>query len=661
MKPYRQRLVALIFVTGILIIGPCLRAQQASPTPAAVPVQNFDTTFGNTRWFPGFWDPYQTPYVPETKMSNSDRLRALLSDGKLHLSIPDLIELALENNLDIAVARYNIAFAHTDILRTQGGGAARGFTGSFASSALFSGAVGSGVSASGAAVSGSTGGVAGSATATQLGGGNFDPSAFFSLGWDRNTTPLGTTVVTGVPFETSQGTSYITGMQQAFQTGTSYEVVVGGARGSNTSLTPVFNPSVDTFLAVGFTQPLLNGFGRRANSAYIRIAKNDLKVADSVFRQQVITTLGTVLNDYWDFLSDKENVRVKEQALAYSQKLLEDNKKQVEIGTLAPIEVVRAESEVAADQQALIVAQTTLQQQAELIKTALARQVGPELAAAQIDAEDKLPEPRPDDIPPLDEALRRAFANRPEIEQTELKFRDQDMTIALRRNGLLPSLNAFGSYIASGLSGDQVLCPEGSTLYLPNCIQANGTPVAPIGTSTGGVSQALTQTIQGHYPNYSFGVNLSIPIRNRQAQADMARALLERRELETQLQQSKNNIAQAVRTAVIGVIQAKAQINAAEKATILYRQTLDAEQKKFQLGESTVFLVIQAQRDLATADGNEITARSTYAKAMTAYQQAVGTILADYNLELNDAIQGTVTHPPNIPGSAETPAPVKLQ
>ena len=437
--------------------------------------------------------------------------------------------------------------------------------------------------------------------------------------------------------------------------------MVGGARGSNTSLTPVFNPYVDTFLAVGFTQPLLNGFGRRANSAQIRIAKNDLKVADSVFRQQVISTLGTVLNDYWDYLSDKENVRVKEQALAYSQKLLEDNKKQVEIGTLAPIEVVRAESEVATDQQALIVAQTNLQQQAELIKTALARQVGPELAAAQIDAEDKLPEPRPDDIPPLDEALRRAFANRPEIEQTELKFRDQDMTIALRRNGLLPSLNVFASYIASGLSGDQVLCPSGSSVYLPGCIEANGTRVAPTGTATGGVSQALTQTIQGHYPNYCFGVNLSIPIRNRQAQADMARALMERRQLETQLQQSKNNIAQAVRTAVIGVIQAKAQINAAEKATILARQTLDAEQKKFQLGESTVFLVIQAQRDLANAEGNEVTAHSTYAKAITAYQQAVGTILADYNLELNDAIQGTVTHVPNIPGSAETPKPVTLQ
>ncbi|HTS70842.1 MAG TPA: TolC family protein [Terriglobia bacterium] len=612
-------------------------------------------SFGNTRWFPSFWDPYQSPYVPEAKMSNSDRLHSLLSDGKLHLSIPDLIELAFENNLDLAVARYNIAFSQTDLLRTQGGGAARGFTGSFTSAALFAGAVGAGVSAGGGGVSSGAGGATGSASAIQLGGsGTFDPSLFFSYGWNQNTTPLGTAEVTGVPYVDLQGSSYTTGFTQAFQSGTSYQVILGGSRGTTTSLTPVYNPQVNTFLGVGFTQPLLNGFGRRANSVQIRIAKNNMKVADSVFRQQVITTLGTVLNDYWDFLSDKENVRVKEQAMAYSQKLLEDNKKQVEIGTLAPIEVVRAESEVATDQQALIVAQTNLQQQGELIKTALARHVDADLATAQIEALDKLPEPRPDDVPPLEEALRRAYANRPEIEQTEMNLKTEDVNLAARRNGLLPSLNIFGTYAAEGLSGHQILCPAGATPYGQGCIQAGGF-VPSTGKSVGGLSEAFTQTMQAQYPNYSFGLNLNIPIRNRQAQADMARALLERRQYETQLQQWKNNIAQQVRTAEIGVVQAKAQINAAAKAMILARQTLDAEQKKFQLGESTVFLVIQAQRDLATAEGNDVTARATYAKAVTQYQQAVGTILSDYNLELSDAIEGTVTHAPNIPGSAATP------
>ncbi|MBZ5514950.1 MAG: TolC family protein [Acidobacteriia bacterium] len=636
---------------GLLMFSQGLVAQEAKSSPPAI------MQYGNTRWFPSVWGPYTTPFVPETRMSNSDRLHALLQDGKLYLTVTDALALALENNLDIAVSRYTMSYAQTDVLRTQGGGAARGFAGSFQSAALFAGALGGGVTAAAGRSQGQAGGVSGAASATQLGGGTFDPAVFFQLGWDQNTSPLGTTAVTGVPFVTSQGTSYVTGYQQAFQTGTSFQVVTGGARGSTTSLTPVYNPQVNTFLAVGFTQPLLNGFGRRANSTQIRIAKNDLKVADSVFRQQVIATVSAVLNDYWDFLTMRENVRVAEQALAYAQKLLSDNKRQVEIGTLAPIEVVRAESEVAARQQDLIVAQTSLQQQQELIKTALSKQVGPDLAAAQVVAQDSLPEPRPDDVPPLDEALKLAAANRPEIEQTELKFRDQNETIKARRNSLLPTFNLFATYIASGLSGNQLVCPPGDTRYGGNCLVPNDGFVAPLGSTTAGVSQALTQTWQGQYPDYSFGVQLQIPIRNRSAQADAARALLERRQLETQLQQFKNNIAQQVRSAEIGVIQAKAQIEAAHKAVVLAQQTLDAEQKKYQLGESTVFLVIQAQRDLATAEGNEVKARSTYAKAITLLQQQTATILRKYNVELSDAVSGHVERTPNIPGTRSTPPP----
>jgi outer membrane protein len=651
MKPNRLRWLAALATLGSLLIAANLGAQESKS------INNALMHYGNTRWFPSFWGPYSTPYVPQSRMSNSERLRSLIRDGKLHLNVEDAIALALENNLDIAVSRYNVSYAQTDILRTQGGGAARGFSGSFQSAALFAGAIGGGVSAGGGAGQGRAGGVSGGASATQLGGGTFDPSVFFSMGWDRNTSPLGTTVVTGVPFVTSQGTSYTTGYQQAFQTGTSFSVYVGGARGTTTSLTPVFNPTVNTFMAVGFTQPLLNGFGRRANSTQIRIAKNDLKVADSVFRQQVITTVAQVLNYYWDFLTYKEDVRVAQQALAYAQKLLSDNKRQVEIGTLAPIEVVRAESEVAARQQDLIVAQTNLQQQAELIKTALSKQVGPELAAAQIIPEDSLPQPHPDDVPPLDEALKEAYANRPEIEQTELKFRDQDYTIQARRNSLLPSLSVFATYIATGLSGNQLLCPAGTSIYGGRCLVPQDGFVAPAGTSVGGVSQALTQTLQGHYPDYSFGLNLSIPIRNRSAQADAARALLERRQLETQLQQYKNNIAQQVRSAEIGVVQAKVRIDAAVKATQLAQETLEAEQKKFQLGESTVFLVIQAQRDLATAEGNEVQARSAYAKALTQFQQQTATILHRYNIEMSDAMSGKVARNPNIPGTPIEPAP----
>jgi len=634
---------------GMLLTCLTLAAQETKPA------RSINLNYTQDRWFPNVLAPYETPWVPEPRMSNSDRLHSLIRDGKLHLSVQDIIALALENNLDIAVSRYNISYAQTDVLRTLGGGAARGFAGSFQSSALFSGAIGGGVNASGGGGGGRAGGFAGGASATQLGGGTFDPSVFFTMGWDRNTSPLGTTAITGVPFVTSQGTSYMTGYTQAFQTGTSFQVVTGGSRGTTTSLTPVFNPQVTTFMAMGFSQPLLNGFGRRANSLQIRVARNNLKIVDSQFRQQVITTVSQILNLYWDLLSFRENVRVAEQALALAQKLYSDNKRQVEIGTLAPIEVVRAESEAAARQQDLIVAQTSYQQQAEIIKTALSKQVDPELAHAQIEADDKLPEPKPDDLPPLDEALRLAAANRPEIEQLEKNLSSQDYTIQARRNSLLPSLNVFASYVPSGLSGNQALCPAGFTPLGLRCVGAGGGTATPLSIATGGVSQAMTQTLRGNYPDYSFGVNLSIPIRNRAAQADAARALLERRQLQTQIQQTKNNIAQAVRNAEIAVVQAKARIEAAQKAVTLAQQTLDAEQKKFQLGESTPFLVIQAQRDLATAEGNGVAARSTYAKAVTALQQATATILGKYNVEMSDAVDGKFTRPPNIPGAPSAP------
>jgi outer membrane protein TolC len=277
-----------------------------------------------------------------------------------------------------------------------------------------------------------------------------------------------------------------------------------------------------------------------------------------------------------------------------------------------------------------------------------------------VDAVDKLPEPRPGDIPPLDQALKLALENRPEIEQANLNLRYASIVVKANRNALLPTLDIFATYAPTGLSGlSSVLgpCPTGYTASGNQCLaNGSGAIARPIIVSNQGISQSLSQLFHGNYPDYSFGFTLQFPIRNRSAQADAARALLEQRQLEEQVQRQKNQVEQDVRNAEIGVIQAKAQIDAAVKAVLLAEKTLDAERKKFQLGESTVFLVIQAQRDLATAEGNEVKARSTYAKAITQFRQATATILADYHIELNDALQGKVARSPNIPGSHDEPA-----
>jgi outer membrane protein len=574
------------------------------------------------------------PRIPEQKMSNSERLQSLIHNGKLRLSIDDAIALALENNMDIVIAHAQPAFAKTDILRAKGGGAARGVQGAFSSSVLYSGAIGGGVSGFSGSGTTSGGGVTGSGGATDVGSiGCCDPTAGVSFGWDRRVSPLNYVVVSGLPVVTTQTTNISTYFGQGFLTGTSYAVGISGYRQSTTSLNTLFNPTVPTGLTLGFHQKLLNGFGYRANAKFIRIAKNNAKIAHSTFRQQVITTIAQILSLYWDLLTYQESVRVAEQSLALAQKLLSDNKRQVEIGTLAPIEVIRARAEVAARRQDLIVAQTNLQQQ-ELLKSSISKQVDGQLASVTIDATGGLPEPRPDDIPPLDEALELAASNRPEAEQAELNLRNQAITIKANRNALLPTLDTFATYAPTGLSGNQ---PVGDTV------------------DPAGWTRSLAGVFRGDYPDYSFGLSLQIPIRNRQAQADAARAIVERHQLEAQLQKRKNEIAQQVRSANIAVIQAKAQIEAAREAVSFAQQTFDAEQKKFQLGESTVFLVIQAQRDLTTAEANEVTAHSAYAKALTQLGEATGTILAEYHVEMTDALEGDVSRSLNIPGTRDKP------
>lgn len=652
-------LTSIVTVMGLLVGSGPLFAQQASgqqagtqsagpqssgsnppPSSSQAPAPT-SLDYTKSPSFPNLLGAYSPRYVPDVSMSNSERIHSLVRDGKLYLSLNDAMALALENNLDITVARYGPAYAQTDLLRAKSGGATRGVAGAFQSSALFAGAIGGGVSGGGGGGGGGAGGAFGGGRATNVGSfGSFDPVAGFQFGWDRNTTPLGISLLQGVPFLTTQTTTYSGFVGQRLLTGTSYLISLGGDRQSTTSLTSLFNPQVPSQLLLGLNQPLLNGFGYRVNARFIRIAKNDLRIADATFRQQVMTTVTQVANLYSDLVSFRENVRVAERSLALAQKTLNDNKRQVEIGTLAPIEVVRAESEVAGRQQDLIVAQTNLRQQQELLKTALSKQVDGELSTAEVVPTDQLPEPKPEDIPPLDQALREAAQNRPEVEQADVNIRNQEIVIQASRNALLPALNAFATYAPQGLSGDRVF--------------RDRTTGQIVAISPGGVSQSFSQTFHGRFPDYSFGLQLNVPIRNRSAQADAARALLEERQLRTQLQATRNRIAQEVRNAEIAVVQARAQIEAARKAVELAQKTLDAEQKKFQLGESTVFFVIQAQRDLTAAQGREVQARSAYAKALTQFAQATGTTLTRNQIELSEAKEGRVARAPNIPGTPAT-------
>ena len=645
---------SLVLILGVGLLATLTQTTEVWAQQTAVPASGFAPTimshdYTTTHSFPNIFDSFMSLPVPQPGMENSPRLKDLIRDNKLWLSLPDAIALALENNLDIDVARFNIPLSQADYLRTRAGGAARGVTGESISSALFAGAIGTSSSSGATGGGGGAGGAGYSSGAVDLGSaGCCDPSFFVSTNWNQNTTPLGTTVLTGLAAVNSTFNSYSAGYSQGFMTGTSFVVGTFGSRTTTSALTALVNPYLTSFLGITVSQNLLQGFGYRANAAQLRIAKNGLKIADVGFRQQVMTTLGTVVNDYWDLLYYRENVRVQEEALKWAQTQLRDNTLQVEIGNLAGSEITSAKAEVASRQQNLIAAQTQYQQQAEKLKTELSKHVDADLAGVAIEPTDKLPAPTPNDIASLDEALNLAAKNRPEIEQVRLNMRNQDITIQQVRNRLLPFLGVYASYAPQGLSG-HFLC-GGNPLYQPEC------PQGVAGYVPGGAGDAFSQAFRNVYPSYTLGVNLSIPIRNRAAQADAATALIQERQYRVQLQQRTNQTQQDVRNAVIAVTQARAQIDAAKEATAAFKETLEGEQKKFLAGESTPFMVIQRERDVATAEGTEAQARDTYAKALVQYAQATGTILQKFNVEISEAKTGQVTRALNIPGAAATPS-----
>jgi len=579
-------------------------------------------------WFPLFLHVYQEQPIPVTTLENSPRLRDLLRDGKLELSLADALALAIENNVDIAVQRYVRPFAQADVLRARSGQAARGFQGGSVPGGLSAGAIGAGVTeASGGGGLGGAGGISGGGGAVQIGrSGSFDPAVNFNFSWDRVSSPLNTQVVAGVPAVTTNATAYSGSYTQLFPTGTSYFLALTGLRQSSTQRSLLFNPAVITRFALGFNQPFLNGFGRLPNERFLLVAQNNLRISDEVFRQQVVSTVVAVENAYWDLAAFAENVRVAEESLAVSQKLYEDNKRQAEIGTLAPLDVVAAEAEVAGRERDLVVARTNLQLQETRFKNLLSKKPETALDGARVVLTDHMPEPRDADIPEMQDAFTTAFNNRPDLRQAEGNLQNQNLSIRFTENSLRPGGAVFGLYAGSGLQGDTA-------------------------ASVAGAGESLRQTFGGDFPEYAGGLSLSLPIRNRASQADNLRAQLEGNQLEVGLQRSRNQIALEVQQAIIMLIQGKAQVESAHQAGRLARQTLEAEQKKLQAGVTTPYQVVLRQRDLSAAETAEVQAVTNYSKALVELDRATGTTLDRNGIQLGDALNGTVSKMPTPPFS----------
>ncbi len=582
-------------------------AQTAAPTAYTVQLSQYNYSRG-PKQFPNLVGPYFPIKVPEPQFANSPRVEQLIHDGKMELALQDAISLALENNLDIAVQRYAPWIADTDILRTMGGGAARGLTGTGTASVL-----------------------------GNIPSQSYDPVVTSTLSWDRTTSPVNNPFIsgTGVPSLTaltSNAAQANFAYSQGFHTGTAYSIAFNNRRASTTSPAAIFNPSVNSSLFFSFSQQLLNGFGLLPNTRNIRIAKGNRKIADLAFKQQVITTVTQVQNLYWEYVFAREDVKVKERSVQLNEKLYNDNKRQVEIGTLAPIEVVRAEAEMARSRQDLIVSQTVQLQQQTLLKNAITKsQLDPTLLSVEIIPTESARAAGQPEIIPFQDAVKQAWESRPDILQAQQNLKIDDITARATRNALLPTVTLLGQYGASGLGGNSRVAGA----------------IVP-----GGLSDALRNVYENNFPQYSVQLSMNIPIRNRPAQADSARALLQQHQDETRLRQLQNTIVVDVRNAQIVLEQNRARVETASKSRTLQEQTLDAEQKKYQLGASTLFFVIQAQRDLSQAQSIEVRALVDLMKAKNDFDRALGRTLEANRINIADAKRGQVSSDTLIPGTS---------
>src|SRR5713226_10509001 len=618
---------------------------QPSATPASAPVtpvslglakHNFSRA---PRAFPTLINPYRPIKIEEPTLTNSPRIDQLVHDGKLEISLQDAVELALENSLDIVVQRYNPWIADTDILRTLGGGAGRGLSGTGTASVL--------------------------GNIPSL---NFDPQVTASISYDDRNTPINNPFISGTGISSlsklvTHTATYNTQYSQGFATGTGFFTSYDNTRSSSSSSANLFNPSVQSSLFVGFSQELLNGFGRLPNTRNIRIARNSRKISELQFAQQAITTITNTITAYWELVFAKENVKVQQQAVTVAQKLYEDNKKQLEIGTMAPLDVTRAESELATDRQNMIVAQTAQLQDEQILKNLIAKNpLAPNLLNIEIVPTDSPSRPEAIEAPSFEEAVKEAFAKRPDLQQEVLNLQNGEIQVKATRNALLPTATIVGQYGTVGLGGNQaILGPTSVVASTSPVVNSAGTPVpneflpafsqAVTGTTRDGYGTATSQVFHNQFPDYLLQLSINVPIRNRQAQADNQRAILSQRQLEAQMQQLKNAALLDVHNTYIALEQDRARVEAASKARELQQQTFDAEQKKYTLGASTVYLVIQTQRDLIQAQGSELRALADLVEAKANYERAVGRTLEVNRVTVADAKSGNVERETLIPGT----------
>jgi outer membrane protein TolC len=582
--------------------------------------------------------PYSPEKVPEPSLANSSRLGQLVHDGKLNLSLKDAIALALENNLDLAIARYNLPIADTDILRTKGGGFFRGVNTGVVQGTPGGGIGGYGAGAPGAGAGGTTSGAGGAGAGASglvqstLGAGtavsSYDPLINVTGGVEHQTSPLANLQIYGVPtFQTNSGNVNAL-FTQSFPTGTTLSFEFDNNRSWVNSIFNQLNPVLNSYYRLGIQQELLAGFGFGSNLRYLHIAKNNKRISDIAFKDQVIATVTQIENMYWDLVKAYEEAHVDEQSLAFAQQSLDNAKKELQLESIPAMDEMKAEAEVSKRDQDLTVAKTQLELQESLIKNALTKSLDdPVLEAMPVVPTDTMPAADIQVEQPVADLIADAMKGRPELAESDLDLVNRQISRKAARNALLPTLSLQAFYGGTGLAGAV------NSLYA-------GQVTSIVPTDLGG---AILNAYNNSAPDYYAGLRLELPLRNRVAKADQYRSELEYRQSELRLEELKKQIRIEVRNAQYALEQNRARVAAAAKARDLAQRTFDITKKEQDLGSGSNFQTLSAQRDLALAQLDLVTATTTYEKAKVELDRATGATLEHNGIQIQDAINGKVS------------------
>ncbi len=608
----------------------------------------------------GYWPnplaPYSPTTVPPASFLNSVQLDNLVKNGKIYLSLSDAVLLALQNNYDIAIQRLNLDIADTDLLRARSGiGGIAGIP-----TGLVTGTQG-GTTSSVSSVGGGPGGGSSSSSVAGTGPGglslstngsgptpeNFDPALQGTVEFNHQIQPEQSPIFSGgLPSITQNTNTYNFTFTKGFITGTNMLVSFNNTRTTTDNLFSFYSPALQSSFNFALTQHLLQGFGTGVNGRFIVQAKNDRRIADSIFRQQLLYTINQVENIYWGLVSAYEDVQSKQRALDQSTSLEKDDEKQLQIGSMAPLDVVNAKSQESSDQQALIASQNTLEYQQLVMKQAIARNLDdPALASAPIIPTDRVSlAETPEEHMSVDDLVREADANRPDVEQAILNLRIDELTLKGVRNGLLPTFDVQAFYGANALGG--AVSPS-----CPAALASFGLPASDctlLGTT--GYGDVLNNLVNSSGPNKGVEFTMNIPIRNRPAQATEERSQIEYRKAQMVLQQLYIQIRMNVISQQYALTNDRAAVNAAISNHDYNQQSLDAEIKKLHLGASTTANVLVQQKGLAAADAQLIAARARYATDRAAFEETLASTLDRYGISIVDAATGQIHTAPVIPG-----------